>query len=227
MNIHYYPTGICKRCASFLSGKTSVPENSLRLWHTPITFKTEKDCKECTVCTLASSFVRKIDFFNCVLTAFLRLDLVSIIDVKNNLKLKIYNKKIWYLQGQGISRGRINQFIWSERQTCSCYSRPPAKTYIAHWSSSGQQSSFIKLHFKTSVKRFRQIFKKIYKKFRLRISATQVLWPLRLKTHFLLCTSLYLLNQKTYFAIVSRFLCGVWGYANQLFRLNFDHFTGF
>ena len=61
MNIHYYPTGICKRCASFLSGKTSVPENSLRLWHTPITFKTEKDCKECTVCTLASSFVRKID----------------------------------------------------------------------------------------------------------------------------------------------------------------------
>ena len=108
MNIHYYPTGICKRCASFLSGKTSVPENSLRLWHTPITFKTEKDCKECTVCTLASSFVRKIDFFNCVLTAFLRLDLVSIIDVKNNLKLKIYKKKIWYLQGQGISRGRIN-----------------------------------------------------------------------------------------------------------------------
>ena len=50
MNIHYYPTGICKRCASFLSGKTSVPE-----------MKTEKDCKECTVCTLASSFVRKID----------------------------------------------------------------------------------------------------------------------------------------------------------------------
>ena len=54
-----------------------------------------------------------------------------------------------------------------------------------------------------------------------------MLWPLRLKTHFLLCTSLYLLNQKTYFAIVSRFLYGVWGYANQLFRLNFDHFTGF
>ena len=60
MNIHYYPTGICKRCASFLSGKTSVPENLLRLWHTPITFKTEKDCKECTVYTLALSFVRKI-----------------------------------------------------------------------------------------------------------------------------------------------------------------------
>ena len=54
-----------------------------------------------------------------------------------------------------------------------------------------------------------------------------VLWPLRLKTHFLLCTSLYLLNQKTYFSILMRFLCGVWGYANQLFRLNFDHFTAF
>ena len=61
MNIHYYPTGICKRCAILLSGKRSVPENMLRLWHTPITFKTEKDCKECTVCSLASSSVKKID----------------------------------------------------------------------------------------------------------------------------------------------------------------------
>ena len=65
--------------------------------------------------------------------------------------------------------------------------------------------------------------KKIYIYFR----PLWVLWPLRLKTHFLLCTSLYLLNQKTYFAILMRFLCGVWGYANQLFRLNFDHFTAF
>ena len=36
---------------------------------------------------------KKNRFFNCVLTAFLRLDLVSIIDVKNNLKLQIYKKK--------------------------------------------------------------------------------------------------------------------------------------
>ena len=61
MNIHYYPTGICKFCAICLSGKKSVSENMLRLWHTPITFKTEKDCKECTVCSLASSCVKKID----------------------------------------------------------------------------------------------------------------------------------------------------------------------
>ena len=61
MNIHYYPTGICKRCASLLSGKKSIPESMLRLWHTPITFKTLKDCTECTVCTLASKLGSKLD----------------------------------------------------------------------------------------------------------------------------------------------------------------------
>ena len=36
-------------------------------------------------------------------------------------------------------------------------------------------------------------------------------------THFLFCTSLYLLNKKTYFAIVFRFLWGFWRNANKLY----------
>ena len=98
---------------------------------------------------------------------------------------------------------------------------------IALWSSYVQQLFTPEYAIETGVKRFRQIFKKIYKNILGPFRPLWVLWPLRLKTHFLLCTSLYLLNQKTYFAILIRFLCGVWGYANQLFRLNFDHFTAF
>ena len=45
-------------------------------------------------------------------------------------------------------------------------------------------------------------------------------WPKRLKTHFLFCTSLY-------FALVFRFLWGFWRYANQLFRFIFDNFMAF
>ena len=97
----------------------------------------------------------------------------------------------------------------------------------ALWSSYVQQLNTPEYAIETGVKRFRQILEKIYKNISGRFRPLLVLWPLRLKTHFLLCTSLYLLNQKTYFAILIRFLCGVWGYANQLFRLNFDHFTAF
>ena len=50
------------------------------------------------------------------------------------------------------------------------------------------------------------------KKIRLRIRAPQVLLPQQLKTHFLLCTSLYQLSQKSYFAIVFRFLCEFYFY---------------
>lgn len=60
MNIHYYPTGICNTCYTHLCGKT-VSENRLRLWHTPINFKTDKNCEECTVCSLAKSFQAKKD----------------------------------------------------------------------------------------------------------------------------------------------------------------------
>ena len=97
----------------------------------------------------------------------------------------------------------------------------------ALWSSYVQQLTTPDNAIETGVKRFRQIFIKIYKNISGPFRPLWVLWPLRLKTHFLLCTSLYLLNQKTYFAIFIRFFCGVWGYANQLFRLNFDHFTAF
>ena len=101
-------------------------------------------------------------------------------------------------------------------------------TYIALWSSYVQQLFTPEYAIETGVKRFRQILEKNYKNVSGPFRPLWLLWPLRLKTHFLLCTSLYLkLKSKTYFAILISFLCGVWGYVNQLFRLNFDYFTVF
>ena len=91
-------------------------------------------------------------------------------------------------------------------------------TLIQRWSKN-------KNAIQTGVKWFRQVFKTILKK--TYISAPLVLWALRLKTHFLLCTFLYLFNQKKHFAIVYKFFCGVFEYANQLFRISFDHFMAF
>ena len=49
------------------------------------------------------------------------------------------------------------------------------------------------------------------------------------KTHFILCISLYLLNQKMYFAILFRFLWAFWRYARKkiLFWNFFNEFKDF
>ena len=70
------------------------------------------------------------------------------------------------------------------------------------------KSRSIKIHLKTSVKRFRQVFKKI-NKFKMRISVPYVgvMAPKAENTFFTLHISI-LVKSKNYFAIVFKFLCG-------------------
>ena len=94
----------------------------------------------------------------------------------------------------------------------------------AHWSRGGQQLISKYHELKIVSKDCGRSSDKILREKRLGYLLIWELWSKRLKSHFLFYTSIYFLNQKTYFAILLKILCGFWGYANQLFRFKSDHF---